>query len=219
MIRDEDVHFHAPDPGEPTWAETNFFGFYNDEAKLNVGVYALFRTNLGIVSSTICMNSGFARAPWEADFCDLRASMPIPEPRNLSDFKLDNSLSIRCLKPNMDWQINYDDGAGTSIDVLYRSIMPPFDIHDPDMDPMKAKALKAAEADGKFAWGTAYNGHFDEFGPFPRNGERSRQVLSDRLHLDDGSQLGSSSRARRAEHELVARAFLARPRYARDFQL
>ncbi len=166
MIRDEDVHFHAPDPGEPTWAETNFFGFYNDEAKLNVGVYALFRTNLGIVSSTICMNSGFARAPWEADFCDLRASMPIPEPRNLSDFKLDNSLSIRCLKPNMDWQINYDDGAGTLIDVLYRSIMPPFDIHDPDMDPMKAKALKAAEADGKFAWGTAYNGHFDESGRF-----------------------------------------------------
>ena len=136
------------------------------EAKLNVGVYALFRTNLGIVSSTICMNSGFARAPWEADFCDLRASLPIPEPRNLSDFKLDNSLSIRCLKPNMDWQINYDDGAGTTIDVLYRSIMPPFDIHDPDMDPMKAKALKAAEAGGKFAWGTAYNGHFDQSGHF-----------------------------------------------------
>lgn len=166
MIRDEDVHFHAPDPGEPTWAETNFFGFYNDEAKLNVGVYALFRTNLGIVSSTICMNSGFARAPWEADFCDLRASLPIPEPRNLSDFKLDNSLSIRCLKPNMDWQINYDDGAGTRIDVLYQSIMLPFDIHDPDMDPMKAKALKAADAGGKFAWGTAYNGHFDQSGHF-----------------------------------------------------
>jgi hypothetical protein len=166
MIRDEDVHFHAPDPGEPTWAETNFFGFYNDEAKLNVGVYALFRTNLGVVSSTICMNSGFARAPWEADFCDLRASLPIPKSRNLSDFRLDNSLSIRCLKPNMDWQINYDDGAGTTIDVLYRSIMPPFDIHDPDVDPMKAKALKAAEAGGKFAWGTAYNGHFDQSGHF-----------------------------------------------------
>jgi hypothetical protein len=45
--------------------------------------------------------------------------------------------------------------------------MPPFDIHDPDMDPMKAKALKAAaEAGGKFAWGTAYNGHFDQTGHF-----------------------------------------------------
>ena len=67
----------------------------------------------------------------------------------------------------MDWQIGYDDGAGTSIDVTYRSIMPPFDIHDPDMDPMKAKALKAAaEGGGKFAWGTAYNGHFDQTGHF-----------------------------------------------------
>ncbi len=122
------------------------YGLIGNRSKLNVGVYALFRTNLGIVSSTICMNSGFARAPWEADFCDLRASMPIPEPRDLSAFTLDNSLSIRCLKPNMDWQINYDDGAGTAIDILYRSIMPPFDIHDPDVDPMKAKALKAAEA-------------------------------------------------------------------------
>src|SRR5271165_5422955 len=119
MIRDEDAHFHTPDAGVSNWAETNFFGFYNAEANLNVGVYALFRTNLGVVSSTICMNSGFARAPWEADFCDLRASLPIPEPRDLSAFTLDNSLSIRCLKPNMDWRINYDDAAGTTIDVLY----------------------------------------------------------------------------------------------------
>jgi hypothetical protein len=167
MIRDEDVQFHAADPRESTWAETNFFGFYSAEAHLNVGVYALFRTNLGIVSSTICMNSGFARAPWEADFCDLRASLPIPEPRDLSNFRLDNTLSIRCMKPNMDWWIGYDDGAGTTIDVTYRSIMPPFDIHDPDLDPMKAKALKAAsEGGGQFAWGTAYNGHFDQTGHF-----------------------------------------------------
>ena len=45
-------------PAYRHWAETNFFGFYNAEAKLNIGVYALFRTNLGIVSSTVCMNSG-----------------------------------------------------------------------------------------------------------------------------------------------------------------
>ncbi len=51
MIRDQDVHFHTPDSGLSNWAETNFFGFYNAEAKLNVGVYALFRTNLGIGST------------------------------------------------------------------------------------------------------------------------------------------------------------------------
>ncbi|WP_207234402.1 hypothetical protein [Bradyrhizobium sp. Leo170] len=145
MIQDEDVHFHKADAGVPNWAETNFFGFFNAEATLNVGVYALFRPNLGIVSSTICMNSGFANTPWEADFCDLRASIPIPEPRDLSDFSLENSLRIKCLRPNMDWHIGYDDGEGTTIDVEYRSIMLPFDIHDPVMDPMKAKALKEAE--------------------------------------------------------------------------
>jgi hypothetical protein len=166
MIEDKDVHFHPADPDKPNWAETNFFGFFNAEAQLNVGVYALFRPNLGIVSSTICFNSGQSITPWEADFCDQRASMPIPEPRDLSNFRLENSLAIRCLRPNMDWHIGYDDGAGTAIDINYQSIMPPFDIHDPNMDPMKARAIKEAEQGGQFAWGTAYNGHFDQTGRF-----------------------------------------------------
>ncbi len=167
MIKPEDVEFHAADADEPTWAETNFFGFYNAEARLNVGVYALFRTNLGIVSSTICMNSGHAPTAWQADFCDMRASLPIPPGGKLSDFTLANGLHIRCTDPNMAWHIAYDDREGTSIDVQYTSVMQPFDIHDPAMDPMKAAALEqAAKAGGKFAWGTAYNGHFDQTGHF-----------------------------------------------------
>ena len=114
MIRDEDADFHQPDRAHPTWAETNYFGFYNAEEHLNVGVYALFRTNLGTVTSSICMNSQ-----------------------------------------------HYDDGEGTSIDVRYEALMPAFDIHDPEMDPMCASS-----PEGKFAWGTAYNGHFDQTGVF-----------------------------------------------------
>lgn len=166
MIKPEDVEFHATDADEPTWAETNFFGFYNAEAKLNVGVYALFRPNLGIVGSTICMNSRHAPTAWQADFCDMRASLPIPPGCLLSDFSLANGLRIRCTEPNMAWHIAYDDHEGTMIDVEYTSIMPPFDIHDPAMDPMKAAALEQAKSGGKFAWGTAYNGHFDQTGHF-----------------------------------------------------
>ena len=40
--------------------------------------------------------------------------------------------------------------------------MVPFDIHDPALDPMCASGTDA----GKFAWGTAYNGHFDQTGHF-----------------------------------------------------
>ncbi|SEQ48164.1 hypothetical protein SAMN03159444_01787 [Pseudomonas sp. NFACC02] len=158
MINAEDAQFHTPDSGQTNWAETNFFGFYNAEEHLNIGVYALFRTNLGIVSSTICMNSGQATTPWHADYCDYQAAMPIPSPRNLLDYRLDNGLHVVCLEPNSVWKIDFDDDAGTRIDVTYRAIMPAFDIHDPDMDPMVS--LHADD----FSWGTAYNGHFDQTG-------------------------------------------------------
>ena len=42
MIAASDVEFHLPDADEPNWAETNFFGFYNADRRLNIGVYALF---------------------------------------------------------------------------------------------------------------------------------------------------------------------------------
>lgn len=160
MIQPSDAEFHKPDADKPNWAETNFFGFYNAQERLNIGVYALFRTNLGIVSSTICMNSGNATTPWEADYVDYQVALPIPEPRSLLKYSLSNGLQIECTKPNMDWNIRFDDGENTKIDVTYRSIMEPFDIHDPEMDPMVG-----AHA-GKFAWGTAYNGHFDQSGHF-----------------------------------------------------
>ncbi len=162
MIQDVDAEFH-PAEDDPTWAETNYFGFFNAEHHLNVGVYALFRPNLGIVGSTVCINSGRCVTPWESDFSDLRSSLPIPEPRSLLDYRLLNSLHVRCTDPNQTWLIHYDDGEGTAIDVTWDALMPAFDIHDPGMDPMCAKATEATDA-GKFAWGTAYNGHFDQTG-------------------------------------------------------
>ena len=163
LIKDADVDFHEPDAGDPTWSETNYFAFYERESNLNIGVYALFRTNLGTVGSTVCMNSGRSLTPWEGDFCDMRSSLPIPEPYNLRDYRLLNSLHVRCIEPNRVWEIGYDDGEGTSIDVRWDALMPGFDVHDPAEDPMAA-AAQHADADGKFAWGTAYNGHFDQTG-------------------------------------------------------
>ncbi|WP_295638433.1 hypothetical protein [uncultured Methylibium sp.] len=183
MIKDQDAEFHVTD-SDPTWAETNFFGFFNAEHKLNVGVYALFRPNLGVVSSTICMNSGRAVTPWEADFCDLRSAMPIPTPRSLLDYKLLNTLHVRCLEPNRVWHIGYDDQQGTRIDVRYEALMPAFDIHDPEIDPMCGSEGEA----GKFAWGTAYNGHFDQTGHFKGSvAIRGREVPIDCVSTMDHS--------------------------------
>jgi hypothetical protein len=162
MITDADAEFHAPDDDSPNWAETNFFGFYAAEVPLNIGVYTLWRPNLGVVHSTICMNSGDAVQPWRADFCDMQSHLPMPEPRSLATYSLANGITVTTLSPNAKWHIEYDDGEGTTIDVVYTALMPAFDIQDPEMDPITA----AQVAEPGFAWGTAYNGHFDQTGHY-----------------------------------------------------
>ena len=159
VIVDVDADFHTEE-GDPTWSETNYFGFYNAEHHLNVGVYALFRPNVGSVVSTISMNSGRSVTPWESDFSDLRSSLAMPESGSLRDYHLANSLHVRCTDPNRSWTIGYDDGEGTTIDVVWDALMPGFDIQDPEMDPMCASGTE----EGKFSWGTSYDGHFDQTG-------------------------------------------------------
>ncbi len=183
MITDDAAEFHTPAEGDASWAETNYFGFYAAEEPLNVGVYALFRPNLGVVHSTICMNSRDAPQPWRADFCDMRCHLPMPEPRSLRTYSLANGLSVTTIRPNDSWRIEYDDGSGTMIDVTYEALMPPFDIHDPEMDP-----VTATQSHGSFAWGTAYNGHFDQTGRYRgRVALRGREIPIDCVSTMDHS--------------------------------
>lgn len=162
MISPSDASLHRPTSDDPTWAETNFFGFYVPELNLNCGIYALVRTNLGVALSTICLNSGRAYHYWDADYCDLQMHLPMGKDFDLLDYRLDNGLRVRAIEPNMVYEVEYDDGEGTAIRFTYRSLMLPFDIHDPSQDPMVA----AQAAGSDFAWGTAYNGHFDQTGVF-----------------------------------------------------
>jgi hypothetical protein len=153
MIRPEDAEFHIPDANQPSWAETNYFGFYNVEKHLNIGIYALFRTNLRTVNSSINLNRQHALTAWQADYSDWHSQIPLPADASLLDYRLPNGLAVKTLEPNQAWHIRYDDGQQLNIDVTFRAIMPAFDIRDPEQDPMAARL--------QGAWGTAYNGHFD----------------------------------------------------------
>jgi len=161
MITAADAEFHPPSSDTPTWAETNYFGFFDVETNLTGGIYLLFRPNLGVVTSLIVLNTKHAVTPWGADFVDLRTHLPIPEPRSLLNYSLDNGLKVTTVEPNQVWRVTYDDGEGTTIDITHRGLMDGYDINDPDQDPITA-ALTAG-ADG-FQWGTAYKGHFDQTG-------------------------------------------------------
>lgn len=161
MIHDSDADFHTPTSDDPTWAETNYFGFYVPEANLNVGVYALFRANVGVVISTVALNSRFVTAPWQADYWDPQHHLRIPQPANLQDYSLANGLSVRCLDPNRVWEVSFDNGEDISLSFRFTALTVPFDIHDPDQDPIVAATLAASQEDSTFAWGEAYAGHFD----------------------------------------------------------
>ncbi|MDV8070721.1 hypothetical protein R4P64_29765 [Rhodococcus sp. IEGM 1366] len=162
MIKDVDADFHTPTSDDPTWAETNFFGFYVPEAALNVGVYALFRPNVGVAISTVAMNSKFVEAPWQAEYWDAQHHLAIPEPRNLRDYTLANGLRVSSPEPNRVWDVEFDNGDGVSLAFRYTALTEAFDIHDPKQDPIVA----AQADDGVFAWGEAYAGHFDQTGHF-----------------------------------------------------
>lgn len=164
MIRAEDAQFHPPTTDDPLWAETNYFGLYagqDTDRPLNIGVYGLFREPLGVVGATVSVNSRRVTMPWAADYWDAWEHLVVPQPSDLLDYRLANGLSVRCTEPNRVWDVDYaDPAAGLELHFRCTALMDPYDINDPDMDPM------AAARDMDKTWGHAYAGHFDLTGHF-----------------------------------------------------
>ena len=155
MITEQDAQLHPPS-SDPAWAETNYFGCYVPERSMNCGVYALWRPNLGVVLSTVVINTRRTTHYWETDYCNLQAHIPMPTERDLTNYRLANGLSVRCTKPNMAWDVDFSDDAGNGLHFEYRSLMEPYDIQDPEQNP---------RAEG-WGWGTHYSGHFDQTGVY-----------------------------------------------------
>jgi hypothetical protein len=164
VIRAEDAQFHAPTSDDPLWSETNYFGLYagQDTARpLNIGIYGLFREPLGVVGSTVSVNSRRVTTPWAADYWDAWEHLVVPQPSNLLDYALANGLRVVCHEPNKVWDVAYTDAAA-DLEIRFRctALMEPYDINDPAQDPM------AAGRDMDKTWGHAYAGHFDLTGRF-----------------------------------------------------
>ncbi|MFT4580843.1 MAG: hypothetical protein ACI915_003642 [Gammaproteobacteria bacterium] len=161
MITVADASLH--EPKDPLWAETNWFSFQLPEYNLHGAIYVLVRAQHGIVWASVHLNSGWSQKHWEADYCDLQAHLPMGKDFDLLEYRLDNGLHIKTIEPNMEWDVDYDDGEHCQIHFNYRALMAPFDIADPVMDPMAA----AAEAGEGYDWGGAYaKGHFDQSGVY-----------------------------------------------------
>lgn len=159
MIRPEDAQFHAPTSDDPLWAETNYFGLYagqDTDTPMNIGVYGLFREPIGVVGSTVSVNSRRVTMPWAADYWDAWEHLVVPQPSNLLDYELANGLKVVCTEPNKVWDVDYSDPeADLELRFRFTGLSIPYDVNDPEQDPM------AADKDMDLTWGHAYAGHFD----------------------------------------------------------
>jgi len=155
MIKEDDIKFHIPENVPYDWAETGFFYFYIPEANIMGLVYIVHRAGVGATVADIEIIDRWSVRVDDALYVDLSNHNPLPEAAE--EFTLPNGLSFKALSLR-EYQFNYDT-PDVSLDLHLKSLMEPYDIHDPDMDPMAvADPIEAAEVSG---FGTGYASHFD----------------------------------------------------------
>jgi hypothetical protein len=158
VIKASDALFHRPAYHDPTWTETNWFGFFIPEAQLRGSVYALFRSNLGVVRVPISVYSRPCGSVLDLDYFDDRAHLPIPA-GNLDDYRLSNGLHVRMTKPMEEWAIRYEGRAGTVFDLHLTAHSPPISTTESQVESGR-RGYAVFNREGEV--GAAPIGHIDQ---------------------------------------------------------
>jgi len=153
MITDADIDFHPANPKSHDWAETNYFAFFNAERGICGHLQALFRPNLGVVMTDVRIWRGLVDST--ADTLYVANHHHQPATASLRKYALASGLSVEALSVR-DYRVDYVGTDETEIHLDFRGIMEPYDIADPDMDPVTRR-----QKSGGFVLGEAYRGHWD----------------------------------------------------------
>lgn len=155
MITTRDIDFHTPDDPPHDWAETSYFYCYDPDSNVLAWVYLVCRAGVGAVAVDVTVIDTIGSKTVDALYVDFQQHLPLPS--SLSDFTLPNGLHLKANGPR-EYRIDYESAdAILALDV--RGVMEPFDIHDPNMDPMAESDPNAAVEHSGF--GAAYASHFD----------------------------------------------------------
>ena len=156
MIIGEDIGFHTPADVDHQWAETYWLGMYVPEATLYGWVYMVFRAGTGAVLCDVEFINRCSPDMLSARYVDIQNHLPIPE--RLEAFTLPNGLSFTATSPTQ-YRLDYVGVDDTEIHLDLTGIHQPYDIHDPNIDPMaRTDTGEAIEHSG---FGSAYAAHFD----------------------------------------------------------
>jgi hypothetical protein len=156
-IRTRDAYFHTPDDPDPTWTETNWFGFLVPEAHLRGSIYQVFRTNLGVARSVVRVFSQPSLSVLDLDYIDDRSHIEIP-PGNLDDYRLSNGVSVHMTEPMKEWHIRFEGRFDTELDLRFEAMMPPLSSQETKVDGSKSGYAVFQRHDS----GSSRTGHLDQ---------------------------------------------------------
>jgi hypothetical protein len=131
VVTTADMYFHRPRYRDFRWFETNWFSWLIPEARMRCHVRSGFRTNLGVVETTVFVfdNPDPHAGPLGVLYEDTRYHVPMP-PQNLDRYDLANGLSVRMTKPREAWELRYEGVQDTCFDLHYEALMPPVHISE-----------------------------------------------------------------------------------------
>jgi hypothetical protein len=127
------------------------------QARLRGSIYMLFRTNLGVVRSSVLAYSGPSGSALDVDFFDDRAHLPIP-PTNLDDYALTNGVRVQMTEPMRRWHIRFDGRFDTVFDLEMEAMCPPLATQETAVAGARAGYAVFQRTDGSMG----STGHVDQ---------------------------------------------------------
>ncbi|GAW40283.1 hypothetical protein SH203_00680 [Brevundimonas sp. SH203] len=155
MFTDEDVRYHLPETVPYNWAETSFFYFYVPKANIIGLFYIVARPGVGTMINEIEIWSEMSDDLLRASYIDTQQNLPMPE--RFEKFSLPNGTSYEA-KGIRSYRIDHVGSYDTELHLDVVGLMPPYDIHDPEMDPLALPHEDSAVASGV---GASFSAHFD----------------------------------------------------------
>lgn len=157
MITAKDLEYHHSPTSDYTWSETYYLPISIPEERLFAHVYVVARPVLGTMSNDIRIHGAVSDNEFELLYLDSQAHLPLPE--RFSHIKGPNGLSVEATNPPRDYRIDYVGHDDTEIHVDIKGIMQPFDIHDPNENPLAGRTEEEQLA--RTSMGSGYRGHYD----------------------------------------------------------
>jgi hypothetical protein len=157
MITAQDLDYHHSDGDDYTWAETYYIPISVPEERIFAHVYVVTRPVLGVMSNDIRIQGAISESEFELLYLDSHTHLPAPE--RFSQIDSPAGLSVVAVNPPRDYRVDYVGHDGVEIHVDYEGIMHPWDIHDPELNPLAGRT--EGERLAATSMGSGYKGHFD----------------------------------------------------------